>query len=426
MQATPSIKVNAVRNFGGNVILHGDNYDEAYEEAMRLSKEEHRVVIHPFDDVDTISGQATIATEILHQMPSNEKIHAVFGAVGGGGMLAGMALYFNRVDPSIKLVGSEARDAAGMTASLEAGEVVTLDAVGGFADGASVRTIGTNTFDVCSDMCDAFVTVSTDEICAAIKAGFNDTRVVLEPAGALGIAGMRRYVQETGIKNETLVAVASGANMDFDRLRFVSERADSSEAMLSVRADEKAGTFFSLYMTIFPRNVTEFSYRQIPKNKFAHILLSFQPKDRETDLNDCVEALRAKGCLVHDYVDNELAKTHVRHLAGGRIAHPKVPSDAEAEDDDAKNDERERLFRFEFPERPGALKVFLERLLVGHYDFNVSLFHYRAHGSDVGRVLCGFTTSSEKDDEGVERFLEDLGFVYFEETKNSAYVDFLY
>lgn len=418
-KGTPAIKVDAVRSYGGNVVLHGDNYDQAQAEAIRRMEKEGRTLIHPFDDFEVICGQATVGVEMSKQLPRTENLHAVFCCVGGGGLLAGVSSYLKRVLPEAKMIGVEACDAAAMTRSMEQGKIVSLDTVGLFADGAAVRTPGKNTFKYVRAHTDAMVTVTTDEICQAIKAGFNDTRTVMEPAGALAVAGLVRYVNHTGITGKTLIAVTSGANMDFDRLRFVSERADSSETLAAAVIPERPGSFWELYMTIFPRNITEFSYRMVgPHAKAAHVLVGFQPKHDE-DLNDVRNAVRSKvGFQFENITGDELSKTHLRHMVGGRAPGVK----------------HERVFRFEFPERPGALKQFLEGLFSTTNDakrptFNITLFHYRAHGADVGRVFTGFVVD-EKENEAFENYLKDLcsngnGFSCFEETNNQFYREFL-
>ena len=416
-KGTPLIKVDAVRAFGGNVVLHGDNYDQAAAEATRLAAQDGRTMVHPFDDFDVICGQATIGIEISKQLPRAENLHAAFCCVGGGGLLAGVSSYLKRIYPQALMVGVEACDAAGMTRSIEAGHVVTLPQVGLFADGAAVRTVGKNTFAFVREHADAMVTVSTDEICQAVKAGFNDTRVVMEPAGALAIAGMVRYVKQTGVKNQTLVAVTSGANIDFARLMFLAERSDSSERLAVARIPEKPGSFWSLYMSIFPRNITEFSYRMRPHADTAHVLVGFQPKSGE-DVADVESMVRSKpGFELETLVEDEFAKTHLRHMIIGRSSGIKA----------------ERVFRFEFPERPGALKTFLEGMFAhsraGGAPFNITLFHYRAHGADVGRVFTGFQVSRELEAE-FESFLDDLvsanlGFTCVEETDNPLYKEFL-
>jgi len=403
--ATPSIKVNAVRQHGGPTVevrLFGNNYDEAAEEAIRLNKEEGMSMIHPFDDPYVIAGQGTIGAEILKECVSRP-LDTIFVCCGGGGMLAGIAAYVKRVRPSTKVIGVEAEDAAGMTASIRDGKVVTLDSVGLFADGAAVKTIGSETFRICSNLVDDMITVSTDQICNAIKLTYNDARVVLEPAGALAVAGMKKYVEANEIRDQTLVAITSGANMDFDRLRFVSERADESEKTLAVTIPETPGSFRKLYSTVWPRNVTEFSYRFESEDE-AKILISFQPvMNIENDFDNVVSMLEKNDFDCLDISHNELAKVHVRHLAGGRSVVPK-----------------ERLFRFAFPESPGALQRFLSSL---DMSWNVSLFHYRNHGDDFGRVLVGIQVG--KSCKRLHAFLDNLGYSYTEETDNPVYLKFL-
>ncbi|GBG25153.1 Threonine dehydratase, mitochondrial [Hondaea fermentalgiana] len=413
-KATPRIKVDAVRKYGGNVLLVGNNYDEAQAEAMRLAAE-GRTLIHPFDDPMVICGQGTIGMEIVKQLPNEnqQNLEAIFCCVGGGGLLAGVSTYIKKVLPHVHMIGVEAEDAAGMTASLAAGKVTTLSQVGLFADGASVRTVGSNTFALVKELCNGMVTVTTDEICAAIKAGFNDTRTVFEPAGALSIAGLVRYVATTGVQGKTLVAVASGANMDFDRLRYVSERADSSENLVAIEIPEKRGSFWDLYNMVYPRNVTEFSYRYDPSNEgSANVILNFQAASVEDREKVMGELMAVEDYKVHDLQENDLAKTHVRYMAGGRALRPG----------------EERLFRFEFPERPGALREFLEKVHSSSgRRFNISLFHYRNHGADVGRVLVGLQAddSGEEAHVAINDFLQELGFYFVEETANEAYHKFL-
>lgn len=404
--ATPAIKVNSVRVHGGATVevrLFGNNYDEAAAEAKRLEKEEGMSMIHPFDDPYVIAGQGTIGMEILKECVS-DPLDAIFVCCGGGGMLAGVAAYVKRVRPTVKVIGVEASDAAGMTTSLREGKVVTLDSVGLFADGAAVKTIGTETFRVCNKLVDDMITVSTDQICNAIKLCYNDARVVLEPAGALGVAGMKKYVEDNGISGATMVAITSGANMDFDRLRFVSERADESERSLAVTIPEKPGSFRALYNLIWPRNVTEFSYR-FESEARANIFISFQPiMNIENDFENTVDVLRENDFDCIDVSHDDLAKEHVRHLAGGRAEVP-----------------HERLFRFDFPESPGALQRFLLALDI---QWNVSLFHYRNHGDDFGRVLVGIQVPDTCRHD-LQHFLDNLGYRYTEETENSVYHTFL-
>ena len=404
--ATPLIKVSSVRVHGGPTVevrLFGNNYDEAAAEAKRLEVEEKLTSVHPFDDPLTIAGQGTVGMEILKECVS-KPLDAIFVCCGGGGLLAGVAAYVKRVRPTVKVIGVEAEDAAGMTASLREGKVVSLDNAGLFADGAAVKTVGDETFRVCKALVDGMITVDTDEICSAIKMAYNDARVVLEPAGALGVAGMKKYVADNEISGQTLVAITSGANMDFDRLRFVSERADGSERTVACTIPEKPGTFRALYSLIWPRNVTEFSYRFESEGE-AHILLSFRPvASIENDFEAVMQSLKENGFSCLDLSHNELAKVHVRHLAGGRSS--------------VKN---ERLFRFHFPESPGALQRFLQSL---EFDMNVSLFHYRNHGDDFGRVLVGIQVPEDSNG-ALQSFLDTLGYRYVEETDNPVYHIFL-
>ena len=404
--ATPSIKVNSVRVHGGPTVevrLFGNNYDEAAAEAKRLQQEDGMSFVHPFDDPYVIAGQGTIGMEILKESVGRS-LDAIFVCCGGGGMLAGIAAYVKRVRPSVKVIGVEAADAAGMTTSIREGKLVTLPSVGLFADGAAVKTVGEETFRVCNALVDDMITVDTDQICNAIKLTYNDARVVLEPAGALAVAGMKKYVDEHEISGQTMVAITSGANMDFDRLRFVSERADGSERTLAVTIPEKPGTFRALYSLIWPRNVTEFSYRYEDDNE-AHIYISFQPvMNIEHDFEGVLNSLEENGFGCLDLTDNELSKVHVRHMSGGR-----------------SNVADERIFRFEFPESPGALQRFLLSL---DMSWNVSLFHYRNHGDDFGRVLVGIQVPEEHG-KSLQQFLDRLGYRYVEETNNPIYRNFL-
>jgi threonine dehydratase len=403
--ATPMIKVNSVRMHGGPTVevrLFGNNYDEAAAEAKRLEKEENMNMIHPFDDPYVIAGQGTIGMEILKDCVS-KPLDAIFVCCGGGGMLAGIAAYVKRVRPTIKVIGVEAADAAGMTASIRDGKVVTLPSVGLFADGAAVKTIGTETFRICNELVDDMITVDTDQICNAIKMIYNDARVILEPAGALGVAGMKKYIEENGIKGQTMVAITSGANMDFTRLRFVSERADESERTLAVSIPETPGSFRKLYSLVWPRNVTAFSYRYESDGN-AKILISFQPiVNIENDFGKVMDELHNNDFSCMDVTHDELVTTHVRHFAGGRTSVTK-----------------ERLFRFEFPEAPGALQRFLNSLDIS---WNITLFHYRNHGDDFGRVLVGIQVG--KTCKRLEDFLEKVGYKFTEETDNPIYNQFL-
>lgn len=408
-RTTPRIKVDAVRRYANEqseVILVGDSYDEAYAATLACIESEGRVLVHPFNDMLVIAGQGTIGKEILEQT-TKEDVEAVFCCVGGGGLLSGVGIFLKTVKPSIKVIGVEATDSAAMTESLRAGEIVELPAVGLFADGAAVRKVGDETFRICQAVVDEMITVSTDEICAAIKDSFIDTRVVLEPAGALAAAGLKKYVMQQGCKGKTFVAITSGANMDFDRLRFVSERADTSETLIAVQIPERSGAFIELYKNIFPRNVTEFSYRI--SGDPANIFMSFQASSQEDKLS-VLEALKRSGFDPLDLGENELAKTHGRHLFGGRAP--------------AKLTEEEGLFSFEFPEKPGALLRFLENLPAA---FNVSLFHYRSHGADVARVLVAVQVTTKRRQEFREylAYLVSKGYSWQEETENEVYCRFL-
>ena len=414
---TPKIKVNAVRRFGGSnveVVLHGQNYDEASAEAKRIQNEQDLSMIHPFDDVEVIAGQGTIGVEILKQTDNDPDI--IFVCCGGGGMLAGIAAAVKALKPRIKIIGVEADDAAGMTASLAANEVVTLPTVGIFADGAAVKTIGSNTWNLSREFVDEMITVSTDELCAAIKHGFNDTRCIMEPAGALGIAGMVKYSQQHELKGKNLIAILSGANMDFDRLRFVSERADSSEIILSVTLPETPGSFLQMYKRIYPpRNVTGFAYRCNGTDK-ADVLLSFQAapgSDIDEDKDEVKKLFEDSGHDVIDLQDNEMAKAHARYLSGGRLKNV-----------DLNDDCFEKLYRFEFPEAAGALSRFLHLLYEHNPGWSISLFHYRNHGHDFGRVLAGFRVPHGEMDK-FDEFLKNVGYICYDESTNSVYEQFL-
>eukprot|EP00127_Corallochytrium_limacisporum_P003409 Clim_evm37s149 gene=Clim_evmTU37s149 len=397
--ATPTIKVMGVQRHGARVVLHGSNFDEAKAECMRIMEAEGQTLIHPYDDPLVIAGQGTIGAEIVAKTIGDD-VEAILCCVGGGGLLAGIAAYVKAVRPEIKVIGVESMDADAMYQSLKLGRRVELENVGLFADGAAVKVVGEYTFEVCQHLVDDMILVNTDEICAAIKDTFYDTRSIVEPAGALGVAGAKKYAAMTGCKGKTLVAITSGANMNFDRLRFVAERSDTSEVLLSCNIPERPGAFMKLYSKVFPRNVTEFSYRYSDDDN-ANIMMSFSAKDSE-DLDSVVRAINAESNMTAaDVTRNELAKLHARYMVGGhshRVLH-------------------ERLFRFEFPERPGALKNFLGNL---SSDYNVSLFHYRNYGSDVGQVLVGIQVPPDVA-EGFEAQLTRIGYQYFEETNNPIY-----
>ena len=401
---TPRIKVEAVKSRGGEVVLIGDSYDEAAAHAEALQKERGLTCVHPYDDPEVIAGQGTVGMEILRQHPL--PIDAVFCGVGGGGLISGVAAYLKRLRPQTKVVGVEAEDANAMTLSLEAGRRVRLDQVGLFADGAAVKLVGEEPFRLCQEYVDEMVVVDNDALCAAIKDVFEDTRSILEPAGALGVAGLKEYVRRHGSKNQVLVAIASGANMNFDRLRFVAERAEigeSREALLAVTIPERPGAFREFCSLIGARSITEFNYRFADPRE-AHIYLGIQVGDRDESVR-LVAALRGRGLPTLDLTDDEMAKLHVRHMVGGHA--PQV--------------EDELLYRFEFPERPGALLKFLESMSAG---WNISLFHYRNHGADYGRVLVGMQVPPQEMD-SFRSFLKGLRYRSWEETANPAYLLFL-
>ncbi|MFM7393809.1 MAG: threonine ammonia-lyase, biosynthetic [Cyanobium sp.] len=408
---TPEMKVRAVAARGAEVVLHGDTYDEAQAEARRLEQARGLTFIHPFDDPDVIAGQGTIALEILRQC--SEPPHAIYVAVGGGGLIAGIAAYVKSLWPEVEVVGVEPVDADAMTRSLAAGERVRLEHVGLFADGVAVRQVGELTFELARRHVDRMVTVDTDAICAAIKDVFEDTRSILEPAGALAVAGMKQDVQTRGLQDRTLVAVACGANMNFDRLLFVAERAglgEDREALLAVEIPEEPGSLRRFCDLLGQRSLTEFSYR-LADPRLAHIFVGVQISGRD-DTARLMADLQAGGFPCLDLSDNELAKLHLCHMVGGRL-----PASAGA----ALEQGEERLYRFEFPERPGALMAFVSAL---HPNWNISIFHYRNHGADVGRIVVGVQVPPSETDDW-RAFLAELPYQWCEETDNPAYRLFL-
>jgi threonine dehydratase len=401
---TPRIKVAAVAARGAKVVLHGDSYHEAALRARALAAERGLAFVHPYDDPLVIAGQGTVGLEILRQHPA--PIDAIFVPVGGGGLIAGVAAYVKRIAPRTKVIGVEPVDSNAMQASLKAGRRVTLPHVNLFADGVAVRQVGKETFRLCRELVDDMVLVDTDEICAAIKDVFEDTRSVVEPAGGLAVAGAKRWLERRRVKGGTFVAIACGANMNFDRLRFVAERAELGEhreAVLAVTIPERPGSFRALCALLGKRSVTEFNYRYAPGRE-AHVFLGVSVAGRE-ETQRLVAQLERQGLKAADLSDNELAKLHVRHLVGGR----------------AREAGGEMLYRFEFPERPGALMNFLEHMGSG---WNITLFHYRNHGADVGRVLVGLQVpASERG--AFRRFLRELRYEYADESRNPAYRFFL-
>ena len=401
---TPQIKIAAVKARGGKVVLHGDSYDEAHAHARQLERRHGLTFVHPYDDPDVIAGQGTIAMEILHQHA--QPIDAIFVAIGGGGLISGIAAYVKRLRPEIKVIGVQPEDADAMHRSLKSGRRVKLAHVGLFADGVAVKQVGRETFRLCREFVDDVILVDTDAMCAAIKDVFEDTRAVLEPAGGLAVAGAKAYVERSGIRDRTLVSIACGANMNFDRLRFVAEEAElgeKREAILAVTIPERPGSFREFCSLVGARNITEFNYRFADPTR-AHVFVGIQVQNRG-EKDRLVRRLRRRGLKTLDFTNNELAKLHIRHTVGGR----------------APGLENEILYRFEFPERPGALMNFLDAMSRG---WNISLFHYRNHGADYGRVLIGMQVPAR--DKGKFRaFLERVGYPYREETRNPAYRLFL-
>lgn len=403
-KTTPAVKVEAVRRFGGKAILHGDTYDEAREHALALTAERGMTMVHPYDDPAVIAGQGTVGKEIFEQCPEAD---VVFVCVGGGGLLAGVAAYLKALKPSIKIIAVEPDDSNCFAAALAAGRRVTLARAGLFADGVSVRQVGEETFRVARHLVDDTVLVDADEICAAIRDVFYDQRALPEPAGALAVAGMKKWVAEHGINGQTLVATVSGANVNFDRLRHIAERAelgDNAEALLAVTIAEKPGSFKRFLREIGRRPITEFNYRYSGPSQ-AHVFVGVKLTEGDVERDALIGALRGHGYPVVDMSANEMAKVHVRFMVGGRAP-------------DLKN---ERLFRFEFPERPSACLDFLGA--VGSR-WNISLFHYRNHGAAYGRVLCGLQVPRGEWGE-CRRSLDALGYRYWEETANPAYDLFL-
>jgi threonine dehydratase len=405
-KTAPSIKVDAVVALGGEAVLHGMTYDEANAHALTLERAQNLCFVHPFNDPDVIAGQGTIGGELERQWARVPD--AVFVPVGGGGLISGIGAHLKHRYPGIKIVGVEPYESASMYESLRSGRIVTLDRVGTFADGVAVRRVGDETFRVASEVVDEILLVSTDEICAAIKDIFEDVRVIVEPAGALAVAGMKRYAEARAARDATFVAVLSGANMNFGRLRHVTERAEIGEhreALLAVEIPERPGAFLKFCEALGARNITEFNYRYVP-GATAHIFVGVSLQRGLAEAAEIVAVLQSQGYPVLDLTGNELAKLHIRHLVGGQVPGLR----------------NELLYRFEFPERPGALMGFLQA--VGDL-WNISLFHYRNHGSDYGRVLAGVQVP-ESDRAEFARHLAKLGYTYWDETANPAYRLFLH
>ncbi|WP_145169436.1 threonine ammonia-lyase, biosynthetic [Rubripirellula lacrimiformis] len=401
---TPQLKSDAVASLGADVVFHGESYSDAHTHATRLADQHGFVFVHPFDDPDVIAGQGTIGMEILrqHQHP----IHAVFVAVGGGGLIAGVAAYIKAVRPEIKVIGVQMVDSDAMMRSVRAKQRVRLDDVGLFSDGTAVKYVGEETFRIARNLVDEFITVDSDSVCAAIKDAFEDTRSIMEPAGAIGIAGMKQYVAKNKIQDQSLVAITCGANINFDRLRFVAERAEvgeEREALFAITIPEERGSFKKLCELVRQRSVTEFSYR-LSDNDHAHVLVGLTTEDR-SEAALIGQTFSDAGFAAVNLVDDELSKQHLRYMVGGR----------------SPLTENERLFRFEFPERPGALMRFLSSMAPG---WNISLFHYRNHGADYGRILVGIQVPPN-DHAALQAFLGDRGYPFAEETENPVYQMFL-
>ena len=401
---TPQIKIAAVEARGAVVVLHGDSYSDAYEHALELQRESGAEFVHPYDDPAVIAGQGTIGMEILRQCQG--PLDAIFVAVGGGGLISGIAAYVKRVRPEVRIIGVQPEDSDAMTRSVAAGRRVALPHVGLFADGVAVKQVGKETFRLVREYVDEMITVDTDATCAALKDVFEDTRSVLEPAGALSVAGVKAWCEREGAKVRTLVAVATGAIMTFDRLRFVAERAEvgeEREAILAVTIPERPGSFREFCTVLGKRSITEFNYRYADP-KIAHLFVGVEVANRRETERLLGELARLR-IEAYDLTDNEMAKLHVRHLVGGH----------------APAAEHEIVYRFEFPERPGALMGFLDAMSTG---WNISLFHYRNHGADYGRVLVGMQVPP-RDKAGFRAFLDRLGYDYVDETANPAYRMFL-
>ncbi len=398
--STPEIKVQAVEQLGAEVVLHGDVYDDAFHHAKKLESEQDLCFISPYDDFEVIAGQATVAKEILSQL---EEIDYVFAPVGGGGLISGMASYIKHYAPHIKVIGVEPVDSPTLYKALEANERVVLDDVGRFADGVAVKQIGALPFEIAKDSVDDVVLVSNDEMCAAIKDIYEDVRSVSEPAGALSTAGVKKYILEHGLKDKNIVSIVSGANVNFDRLRYIAERADLgelNEAIVAVTIPEEPGSFLRFCEMLDNSSITEFNYRYAPR-KDAHIFVGIKLTNGENEKQALISRL-SKSFEVMDMSDNSMAKTHIRYMVGGHA-----------------NAENEVIYRFEFPERPGALLNFLKKVKT---KWNISLFHYRNHGADFGRVLIGLQVDDVSD---LESRFDEIGYYYQNETDNKAYQYFL-
>lgn len=404
---TPQIKINSVRRLGAKIALRGDSFDEAYSYAQKLARKEKLTFIHPYDDSLVIAGQGTIGKEILE---SADNIDSVFVPVGGGGLLAGIGAYIKESNPNIKVIGVEPEDAACLKAALEANRRVVLDEVGLFVDGVAVKQVGKIPFSIIREWVDDVVTVSVDEICASVKDIFEETRSLVEPAGALSLAGLKKYVHSRGLKNKDLIAINSGANINLDRLSHIVERVqlgEKSEVLFSVKIPEQRGSFRKFCLDLGKRMITEFNYR-VDKGDEAHIFVACKISKGIKEKTSLFKSLRKKGYSPIDLSENELAKIHIKHMVGGRAPKEKI-------------EKVESIFRVEFPERPGALMDFLTTL---GDRWNITLFHYRNQGSAQGRVLIGFQVSDE-DKNNLTHYLQKTGFPFWDESSNKAYTTFL-
>ncbi|MGY0399354.1 MAG: threonine ammonia-lyase, biosynthetic [Ostreibacterium sp.] len=403
---TPEIKINAVKRFGGkwvNIIIHGNNFDEATVYAKQYQDEQGLVFVHPFDDEDVIAGQGTVGKEIIEQL---RQIDAIFIPVGGGGLLAGVGAYVKAVKPTIKIIGVEHVESASMKASIEKGEQIVLEHIGVFADGVAVKRVGDKNFTIAKQVLDDIITVTTDQLCATINDIFDETRTIVEPSGAIAQAGLTKWVKEHKVKGLNLISILSGANMNFDRLRHVTERTAigaHTECLLGVVIPEIPGAFKQLCDCIKGRSITEFNYRYSGNTEApAHIFIGIAIRNSQIEIDDIIVTLQNKNYQVVDFSDNDTAKLHMRYMVGGH-----------------NTGKAELLYRFEFPERPGALLNFLNNI----GDNNITLFHYRNHGSDYGRVLVGIEKPNNKTN--LEILLDNIGYYYVDETENEAYQMFL-
>ncbi len=407
-KTTPDIKVKSVRNLGGEVVLHGNTYDDAYIRARALAEKNGQVFVHPYDDLDVIAGQGTIAKELLEQCAAMDM---VFIPVGGGGLVAGISAYLKAKNPQIKIIAVEPEDAACLDAAMKSGERTILKQVGIFADGVAVRQIGEQPFNIVKHCIDTVLTVNTDEICAAIKDIFDDTRAIAEPAGALAVAGIKKYLDKHDLADKNIIAIVSGSNINFDRLRHVAERADlgeQKEAILAVTVPEEPGSFRAFCKIIGHHGITEFNYR-FADGKQAHIFVGVKLEQGEEDKIKLIALLTSKNYPVIDMSDNEMAKIHIRYMVGGRS---QLGDSSQV---------KECLYRFQFPERPGALLRFLDHM---GEDWNISLFHYRNHGAAYGRILVGIQVPTNEQTQFME-FLEKLRYPYWNESENPAFSLFL-